>query len=172
MKPTFLILLNFWALLSSGKGDNLPIHCSADCSGIYLYLTKGIAISKRTAVEGDGVARTYFTVGTAHWVGQPEYADETGDELITPLIDFPVQGGMSEDKKWLVIEGKSYIDHTPDTTNAVAVVELKSGKVYSGHSLAAVEQQAGIMPSSFAPDFLAPVEVFFDKELISRLTSK
>ena len=172
MKNLIIVILLLLGLFSCSADEPLfPVHHSADFSVIYIYLSQNLAIAKSTQLEGDGKEKTFFHFGMSKWMGESEYADDPGDNISKSLIDYPTYAGASEDGKWLIIEGKNQAGFTTTLTNCACAINPTSGNYYISRDIATLEQQVQAKPSSFKLK-LQPVEVFFDRELISRLQKK
>ena len=97
MKLLSIIIVLAVSKCLSADTPILPYRHSADFRIFFIYFTKHIAITKSTITEGDGADKTYFCIGRASWVGEPDLADTTGDRMDTDIAPRPRQIGTDRD---------------------------------------------------------------------------
>jgi hypothetical protein len=153
-----------------GEDANLPCRFTEDYRQCFLYVATNIAIIKSTRTELDDSYKTYFSVSYANWMGVPDAADSTGDRDVGDMISSPKQIGMDNERKWLLASGQDFDFHKWVATNLVVLIHLPVNKVYSASDMASLKINLKAEGIAIPPIALEPVEVFFDRQLVSRLT--
>ena len=166
---TYCLVVAFFLCELACFAGTLPIRHSGDFTAIYIYLSKDVAITKSTTTDGDGVTRTRFNTGKAHWFGEPELAELTGDVMDSNFIDTPKRIGMSDDGVWLIIMADTHNSTTQNVSTNVCVVSLSNGEHHFGDTLQDAAKQFKMKPEDLASIKLEPIQVFFDRQLFSRL---
>src|SRR5215471_3595707 len=77
------------SLVSLADMTSLPWHHSGDFRAFYIYLARHIAISKSISVDAKGDYSAFFIIGRARFLGSPELASLTGDEMEATIAPFP-----------------------------------------------------------------------------------
>jgi len=152
------------ALGCATSTQDLPYHVSDDFQTQVLYLTKVVAMAKHLSVYPDGDSRTSFTLGRAHQE-DAELASDTGDRFDQSVRGLIKRVGTSTDGRWLLAESEEYDWENRTLVTYATAIELSSAQFHSARDGAALGK---LVPGGVASTKLEPVELFFDRCMISR----
>jgi hypothetical protein len=157
-----------FCLLNSCMGQVTVFRHSADYSQLFIYLGKDIAISKATQPKAFDESKTYFSIGKAHWAGEPELAQFTGDAFYNDIESNPEKIGISADNQWLIVKGKKYNESKQQYDQIIHVVRVETGENWANDNVTALQNdlKGRVDLQSIK---MEPVEVFFDRMLITYL---
>jgi hypothetical protein len=175
MKNKPIILLCFLASLELAKasisGQVTVYRYSGDFTHHVIYLGTNVAISKINQTDGLGETKTHFGIGRAKWQGQPELASTTGDVFETTLQVEPRRMGLSDDGRWLLVEGRAFNESAGASQDRIILVSLASGKSWSDKNPEALQNQLN-RAVTLKLIRTEPAPVFFDRMVVGFLKSK
>lgn len=166
---TVLTLLSLSTLKVVAAEDALPMRFSGDYSLFCLYLSKDLALIKHTFSYADGRDVTSFAIVKAHYVGPPDNADITGDTSDKIIAIGVKRICLDDSQKLIFVVAEEANSNTAGKKNTNLAISVTTGTVYTEADLSVEKDKLKIKWPANGLGQLEPVQIFFDKTVVSRL---
>ena len=156
-------------LFCSCRTPPLPCRIGDDFQTQVVYLSPRVAISRHLNVFANET-QSFFTLGRVHWE-KPERASDTGDRFDDWVRGTITGVGESPDGRWLLVESEDYDWEKHKPLSYATAIQLSTGVLHSANDRAELGRQMGNV-EVITRMKLEPVDYFFERQLLARLTAK
>jgi hypothetical protein len=144
----------------------LPVRFADNYQVQVVYLSPTVALARTLKVVGNDT-QAFFALGRAHWE-PPALTSDTGDHFEDKVKGTISRVGLTASGAWLLAESEDYDFEKHKAVAYVTAVQLASGKLHSAGDATALRRELNNDPD-LATAKLEPVELFFERALITRL---